>query len=108
MLHAGFSLITTDPLRLSESMNYIEAKVRPTVESQPGNLGMSVHADPELGVAVLESFWVSVDALIAGEHEVAPVREGAVHRDSGTITFEPYALPVFELEARMTAGGASA
>ena len=54
MEHAALSLITTDPARLNESVNYIETELRPLVESERGNLGLSVYANTHLGVAVLE------------------------------------------------------
>jgi hypothetical protein len=74
VLHVRLNLITADPLLLGESVRYIESQVRPAVESQPGNLGMSLLANPELGVAILESFWVSHDALRDSEKAVAPIR----------------------------------
>jgi hypothetical protein len=96
--HAELNLITMDPIRLNESIGYIETDLRPVVESQPGNLGMSLHTNSDLGVAVLESFWASGDALRAGEHMVAPSRDEAVRRVTGTLTVERYAVPVFERE----------
>ncbi len=64
MLHVRLNLITADPLRLGDSIKYIEDEVRPAVESQPGNLGISLQANPELGVAILESFWASHNAML--------------------------------------------
>jgi quinol monooxygenase YgiN len=96
--HAELNLITMDPARLNESIGYIETDLRPLIEGQPGNLGMSLHTNSDLGVAVLESFWVSGDALRAGEHTVAPSRDEAVRRVTGTLTVERYAVPVFERE----------
>jgi len=101
--HAELNLITMDPARLNESVNYIETELRPVVESQPGNLGMSLHTNSDLGVAVLEAFWVSGDALRAGEPLVAPSRDGAVRRVTGTLTVERYAVPVFEREGPVPA-----
>jgi hypothetical protein len=54
--HIRFNLTTAGPLELGDAIKFIEAGVRPRVESQPGNLGLALYADPELGVAVLESF----------------------------------------------------
>jgi len=72
MLHVRLDLITGDLLLLGDSIRYIESEIRPAVESQPGSLGMSLHADPERGAVVAESFWASRDALLDSEPIVAP------------------------------------
>ena len=104
MLHVRLNLITADPLRLGDSIKYIEDEVRPAVESQPGNLGISLQANPELGVAILESFWASHDMLLDSERIVAPSRREAVRRATGTVAVERYRVPIFELEGPMTGG----
>ncbi len=108
MLQARFNLITADPLRLGDSVNFIEAEVRPVVESQPGSLGMSLYTNPELGVAILESilesFWASRDALRLSEHMALPSRRQAVQRATGTVSVERYRVPVFEREAPLSTG----
>jgi hypothetical protein len=93
--HIRFNLTTAGPLELGDAIKFIEAGVRPRVESQPGNLGLALYADPELGVAVLESFWVSGDAMRVSEHVVSPIRREAARRASGTVSVERYQLPVF-------------
>jgi quinol monooxygenase YgiN len=103
VVHAELNLITMDPVRLNESVDYIETELRPLVESQSGNLGMSLHTNSELGVAVLETFWVSGEALRLGEHIVAPGQDEAVRRVTGTLTVERYAVPVFEREGPVRA-----
>jgi hypothetical protein len=104
MLHVRHNLITADPALLGDSVKFMENEVRPAVEGQPGNLGLSLQVNPELGLAILESFWVSGDALRASEHAVAPNRAAAVRRAAGTVTVERYAVPVFELEAPLRSG----
>ena len=104
MLHVRLNLITADPRLLSDSLKFIENEVRPEVESQPGSLGLILQANPELGIAVLESFWASGDALRASERVVAPDRAAAVRRAAGTVTVERYSVPVFEREAPMLTG----
>jgi hypothetical protein len=59
VLQARFNLVIADPLLLGDSVKFIGAEVRPVVENLPGSLGMSLYTNPELGVAVLESFWTS-------------------------------------------------
>jgi hypothetical protein len=75
VLHVRLDLFTADPLVLGQSVKYIQREVRPAVERQPGILGLSLLASPQLGVAVLESFWATLDALRVGEEAVAPCRE---------------------------------
>ncbi|HKB31309.1 MAG TPA: hypothetical protein VKD26_10785 [Streptosporangiaceae bacterium] len=104
MLHVRLNLITADPLRLGDAIKYIEAEVRPAVEGQVGNLGMSLQVNSELGVAILESFWVSGDALRDSEKIVAPSRREAVRRAAGTVTVERYRVPIFEQEAPSRSG----
>ena len=104
MLHVRHNLITADPALLGDSVKFMENEVRPAVEGQPGNLGLSLQVNPELGLAILESFWVSGDALRVSEHAVAPSRAAAVRRAAGTVTVERYAVPVFELEVPLRSG----
>jgi heme-degrading monooxygenase HmoA len=104
MLHVRLNLITADPIRLGDSVKFVENEVRPMVESQPGNLGMAMKLNPDIGVAILESFWVSGDALRASERMAAPNRAAAVRRASGTVTVERYSVPVFEREAPLRSG----
>src|SRR6185312_12157309 len=75
VLQARLNLITADPLRLDDSVKFIETDVRPAVENELGNLGMSLYTNPELGVAVLTSFWVSRDALRHSEEVARPAAE---------------------------------
>ena len=104
MLHAGLSLITVNPLRLDEAVKHIETEVGPQAERLSGSLGLSLHVNADLGLAVLETLWVSDDTLRAGERVIAPRKDEAVRCANGTITVEHYAVPVFEQEAPVTAG----
>ena len=99
MLQARLNLITADPLRLDDSVKFIEADVRPAVENELGNLGTSLYTNPELGVAVLTSFWVSRDALRHSEDVARPRRREAIKRAAGTVSVERYRVPVFERKA---------
>jgi hypothetical protein len=104
VLHAGLSLITVNPLLLDESVKHIETEIGPQVERLSGSLGLSLHVNSDLGLAVLETFWVSDDTLRAGERVIAPRKDEAVRRATGTITVEHCAVPVFEQEAPTAAG----
>ena len=102
MQHVRFNLITADPERLADSVRFIQAEVRPQVDSQPGSLGTSLYTDPKHGLAILESFWASDDAMQASEHTVStePPRGGPA-RGRNSVRG---ALP----GPRLRAGGAAA
>jgi hypothetical protein len=104
MLHVRFNFLTADPVRLDDSVKFIESEVRPQVDSQPGSLGTSLYTDPDAGLAILESFWASDDSMHASEHTVSSSRREAVKRAAGTVSVERYEVPVFELEAPMRSG----
>jgi heme-degrading monooxygenase HmoA len=104
MLHVRFNFIAADPARLAESIKFIESEVRPQVESQPGNLGMALYTDPGPGLAILESFWASDNAMAASEHAVMPNRRETIKRVAGTVSVERYEVPIFELGGPMHPG----
>ena len=99
MMQARVNLITADPDRMADTIGYIKTSVRPAVESMDGSLGLSLYANAEIGVAVLESFWESHEALIHSEQMAAPRRTDVVHRAVGTVSVERYRVPVYEREA---------
>jgi hypothetical protein len=78
MMRARVNLITADPDRMADTIGYIKISVRPAVESMDGSLGLSLYANAEIGVAVLESFWESSEALIHSEQMAAPRRTDVV------------------------------
>jgi hypothetical protein len=96
MLQARLQLITADPLRLADVLKFIEAEVRPDTEHRQGSLGMSLYADPEVGVAVLESFWATHEMLLLNENRGLPDLRDAVRHAGGTVSVERYRVPVFE------------
>ncbi len=104
MLHVEVSRITAEPLRLGDAISYLTSEVRPAVEGQPGNLGMSLLVGPEAGSAWFESFWASDGALVTGEDVIAASAREAARRAGGTLTRERYAVLVFELEAPLRGG----
>jgi hypothetical protein len=99
MIRARVNLITADPDRMADTIGYIKTSVRPAVDSMDGSLGLSLYANAEIGVAVLESFWESRKALIHSEQMAAPRRTDVVHRAVGTVSVEHYRVPVYEREA---------
>jgi heme-degrading monooxygenase HmoA len=104
MLHVRFNFIAADPARLAESIKFIETEVRPQVESQPGSLGMALYTALEPGLAILESFWASDNAMAASEHAVMPNRRETIRRVGGTVSVERYEVPVFEVGAPAHSG----
>jgi hypothetical protein len=96
MLQARFHLITADPLRLADVLKFIETEVRPDTENRQGSLGMSLYANPEVGVAVLESYWATHEMLVLNENRGLPDLRDATRRAAGTVSLERYRVPVFE------------
>ncbi len=104
MLEARFNFVTADPRRLDDLVTFTEAEVCPVVETAAGSLGTSLYANPEVGVAILESFWASHARLVQSEQLVSSARHEAVARATGTVCVERYQVPVFELDAPLIAG----
>ena len=96
MLQARFHLITADPLRLADVLKFIETEVRPDTENRQGSLGMSLYANPEIGAAVLESFWATREMLLLNENRGLPDFRDALRHAAGTVSAEDYRVPVFE------------
>ena len=99
MLHVRLNRLTSDPDRLGESISFIESEVRDRVYSRPGGRGLSLHTNPVLGTAVIESFWISGDALRASEQTVSSGRRQAARLAAGIVAVERFQLPVFERDA---------
>ena len=73
---------------------------------QPGSLGLSLLISPGLGVAVLESFWASAQALRASEQAAASLRAELARRAGASVTDEQYRILVFERGAPLRGGEA--
>jgi hypothetical protein len=99
VLHVRISLLATDPRRTEDAISYLLQDARKVVEDQPGNQGMSMLTNIELGVVIAESFWVSGDAMRETEKTVAPLREEAARRGEGTVSTERFQVANF-LRAR--------
>jgi hypothetical protein len=96
MLHARLDVITAEPPGLGECITYIETEARPGVEGMHGSLGLSLLTSPEPSAAVLESFWLSHDALRASEPSAIALRDELARQVRGTVTVEQYQVAVFE------------
>jgi hypothetical protein len=88
MEHVRLTLMTSDPASTDGLLRYLEEDVRPRVEETLGNEGLALLANRELGIVVVESFWVSGDAMSDSEHDVRPMRDKAVTHGAATISVE--------------------
>ena len=80
MLHLRLNLIAAGPPVLDDCVNTSRASsVRPW-RSEPGSLGLSLLISPGLGVAVVESFWASAQALRASEPVAASLHAELARR----------------------------
>lgn len=90
MEHARLTLMTADPAKVDRIVTYLEGDVRPRIEETLGNQGMALFVNWELGVIMVESFWVSGDAMRESEHDVAPLRKEAVVQGAATVSVEQH------------------
>jgi hypothetical protein len=89
-MHVRYTLITADPERIDDALAYLASDGRSRLESEPGEEGMSLQVSPDLAVAVLESFWVSHDAMRDSERVEAGVRDEAIRLAHGTASVERF------------------
>jgi hypothetical protein len=101
--HVQVNLLAADPARLGEAIRYLEEKTRPLLEDLVGSQGLSVSVN-ELGVAVIEEFWVSHDAMREHEKPVAPSRAEVARFSGGTISSERFAVASFTRVGRTQPG----
>jgi hypothetical protein len=90
-MYVRLSLVTADPNKIDDVVKYVTNEARSLVEEKPGNLGMSMAVN-ELGVAVVETFWVSSDAMRESERQISATRVEAARRGGGTVAGEHYAV----------------
>jgi heme-degrading monooxygenase HmoA/predicted ester cyclase len=103
-MHVRMNMLAGDPARLDEATRYLEERVRPHVEAQPGNRGITVLTQADLGVCVIASYWDSADALAASEQAVEVPRKELTALVKGTVTVENYEVAVFARRSRPAAG----
>jgi hypothetical protein len=104
VLQARVNLITLDPDELGDSVKFIEGTVCPEAERQHGSLGVTLYANADVGVLLLESFWATRDALRLAEQRITLDCPEELRRASGTICIERYRVPVFESDAPLEVG----
>lgn len=93
MEHARLNFLTLDPALVGDLLHYVKHEAQKRVEDEPGNLGLSLLADEELGVVVIETFWVSGDAMRESERAGGPLGQAALQRRAATVSVEHYEMP---------------
>jgi hypothetical protein len=91
-MHMRLTMLTADPLRFEDTLHFIANEARPRVEDEPGNLGMSLKVKNPIGVAAVETYWVSGDAMHESDRNVRATREEAAHRANGTVSVETFQI----------------
>jgi hypothetical protein len=89
------TLLAGDPARLGDALRFLEEDARPEVEAEEGNLGMAVLESPELGVALVETFWVSADAATGVERRVSPLLARAAKLAVAPACTERYTVALY-------------
>jgi hypothetical protein len=93
-VYARLTLHTADPDRLGEVISHYEHEVRMDFVYQPGSRGMSVLVNDDLGVALVEAYWATEDAMLANDASfVRPVHDAAFF--GATVSIEHYEVAKF-------------
>jgi hypothetical protein len=93
MEHARLNFLTLDPALVGDLLHYIEHEAHKRVKDESGNQGMALLVDEQLGVVVVETFWVSGDAMRASERAGGPLGRAALQRRAATVSVEHYEMP---------------
>jgi hypothetical protein len=104
MEHARLNFLTLDPAAVGGLVHYVEHEARKRVEDEIGNRGVAVLTDDTLGVAVVETFWVSGDAMRESERAGGPLSRAALQRHAATVSVEHYETPSVARVARPERG----
>ena len=92
MQHARFEFITVDPKLTADAARIVISDGRPRIELEPGNMGMALLANRELGVLIAESFWVSGDAMRQSERGILQLRRDTRHLGVCTVSSEHFEI----------------
>ena len=93
-MYARLTLHTADPERLGEVISHYEHDVSMDFEHQPGSRGMSVLVNDDLGVAIVEAFWATEDAMRANDANFGrPVHDAAFF--GATVSIDHYEVAKF-------------
>jgi hypothetical protein len=86
--HARVHLLTADPALVGDLVHYVTNDARKVVEDHPGNRGMALLGIPELAVMVVETFWVTGDAMRDSEKAEEPLRRETIRQGRATVSVE--------------------
>lgn len=103
-MYVRMNMLSGDPERLAEAARYLSGTVRPHVEAQPGNRGLTFFVNADLGLCVTASYWDSVDAMTASEQAVQVSRKELTELIRGTVTVGHFEVPVFARRIRPPSG----
>ncbi|MCW2566415.1 MAG: hypothetical protein JWN54_512 [Mycobacterium sp.] len=99
-MHVRFTLLPGDPAQLGNAIRFYEEEVRPQLEGEAGSLGLSLFENAELGVAAVETWWVSGDAMRETEKTEAPMRTKAARMAVATTSVERFQVGSYLRAAR--------
>jgi hypothetical protein len=89
-----------DPAHLADAIRHYDEEGRPQLEGEVGSLGMSLYENAELGVAVIETWWVSGDAMRETEKNEDPIRAKAAKIAVATMSVERYQIGIYTRATR--------
>jgi hypothetical protein len=92
MEHARFEFITVDPKLTVDVARIVSSDGRRRIEEEPGNRGVALLVNRELGVLIAESFWVSGDAMRESKRGFLQLREAARHLGMCTVSSENFEI----------------
>ena len=104
-MYARFTLHTADPARLGEVISHYENDVSTVFTHEPGSRGMSVLVNDDLGVALVQAYWTTEDAMCSNDATFAdPIHDAAFF--GATVSIEYYEVARFVLIASAHPGAA--
>ena len=104
-MYARLTFHTADPARLSEVINHYESVVRMDFSHQQGSRGMSVAVNDDVGVALVEAYWASEDAMRTNDASFTrPIHDAAFF--GATVSTEHYEVARFVHVAAPSPGAA--
>ena len=93
-MYARFTLHTADPARLGEVIGHYENDVSTAFTHEPGSRGMSVLVNDDLGVALVQAYWTTEDAMRSNDATFAdPIHDAAFF--GATVSIERYEIARF-------------
>jgi hypothetical protein len=104
-VYARLTLHTAAPARLGEVISHYEHEVSTVLKHEPGSRGMSVLVNADLGVALVETYWVTEDEMRSNDATVADPNHDAAFFGA-TVSIEHYECARFVHVAPVHPGAA--